>query len=67
MSLREKDGGGGDKSPKNSKDTYELARLVLGVFLTATLCSHQRCVRWGSAGIQPSHMFRGVGVTRVSC
>lgn len=34
MSLREKDGGGEDKSPKNSKDTYELARLVLGVFLT---------------------------------
>lgn len=33
MSLREKDGGGGDKSTENSQGTYELTRLVLGVFL----------------------------------
>lgn len=33
MSLREKDGGGGGKSPKNSQDSYELTHLVLGVFL----------------------------------
>lgn len=33
MSLREKDGGGGNKSPKNSQDTYELTRFVLGAVL----------------------------------